>query len=34
MHPDDNWYLLQPENQYEIAKAIADGIVDYFLDLK
>jgi N-acetylmuramoyl-L-alanine amidase len=34
MHPDDNWYLLQPEYQYEIAKAIADGIVDYFLDLK
>ncbi|MGE4413004.1 MAG: N-acetylmuramoyl-L-alanine amidase, partial [Candidatus Caldatribacteriota bacterium] len=34
MHPDDNWYLLQPEYQYEIAKAIADGIVDYFLYLK
>jgi N-acetylmuramoyl-L-alanine amidase len=33
MHPEDNWYLLQPENQKEFARAIMDGIIDYFLSL-
>ena len=31
MHPDDNWYLLQPDYQREFAAAIMDGIIDYFL---
>jgi len=34
MHPEDNWYLLQPEYQKEFAQAIMDGIVDYFLSLQ
>jgi N-acetylmuramoyl-L-alanine amidase len=33
MHPKDNWYLLQPEYQKEFARAIMDGIIDYFLSL-
>jgi N-acetylmuramoyl-L-alanine amidase len=33
MHPEDNWYLLQPEYQKEFARAIMDGIIDYFLSL-
>jgi len=33
MHPDDNWYLLQPEYQREFAGAIMDGIIEYFLSL-
>lgn len=33
MHPDNNWYLLQPEYQREFARAIMDGIIDYFLSL-
>jgi N-acetylmuramoyl-L-alanine amidase len=33
MHPEDNWYLLQPEYQREFARAIMDGIIDYFLNL-
>ena len=33
MHPEDNWYLLQPEYQREFARAIMDGIIDYFLSL-
>jgi len=31
MHPDDNWYLMQPDYQREFAAAIMDGIIDYFL---
>ena len=34
MHPDDNWYLLQPIYQREFARAIMDGIIDYFLSLQ
>jgi len=34
MHPEDNWYLLQPEYQREFARAIMDGIIDYFLSLQ
>ncbi len=33
MHPDDNWYLLQPGNQREFAEAIMNGIINYFLSL-
>jgi len=34
MHPEDNWYLLQPEYQKEFAQAIMDGIVEYFLSFR
>jgi N-acetylmuramoyl-L-alanine amidase len=34
MHPDDNWYLLQPDYQKEFAAAIMDGIIDYFFSLQ
>jgi len=30
MHPEDNWYLLQPINQKEFARAIMHGIIEYF----
>lgn len=30
MHPDDNWYLLQPVHQKEFAEAMMNGIIDYF----
>ncbi|MCG2688380.1 N-acetylmuramoyl-L-alanine amidase, partial [Candidatus Parcubacteria bacterium] len=30
MHPEDNWYLLQPINQKEFARAIMQGIIEYF----
>lgn len=33
MHPDDNWFLLQPEYQKELASGIMNGINDYFLNL-
>ncbi|OFW54917.1 MAG: hypothetical protein A2163_05235 [Actinobacteria bacterium RBG_13_35_12] len=33
MHPDDNWYLLQPKYQREFAGVIMNGIIDYFLSL-
>ena len=33
MHPDDNWFLLQPEGQKEFARAIMQGISDYFQNL-
>ncbi len=33
MHPDDNWYLLQPEYQQELAMGIMNGINEYFFNL-
>jgi len=33
MHPEDNWYLLTPKYQKEFARAMMDGIVEYFLSL-
>lgn len=33
MHPDDNWFLLQPEYQRILAQGIMDGIRDYFFSL-
>ena len=33
MHPEDNWFLLQPEYQQELALGIANGITEYFLNL-
>ena len=33
MHPEDNWYLLQPFSQREFAVAILEGIIDYFKKL-
>ncbi|MDD3031518.1 MAG: N-acetylmuramoyl-L-alanine amidase [Atribacterota bacterium] len=33
MHPEDNWYLLQPAFQKEFAAAIMEGIIDYFQEL-
>jgi len=34
MHPHDNWYLLHPQGQKDIAAAIIKGVENYFLDLK
>lgn len=34
MHPEDNWYLLQPIYQKEFAWAIMHGIIEYFLSLQ
>lgn len=33
MHPEDNWYLLQPEYQKIIASGIANGVSEYFRSL-
>jgi len=33
MHPHDNWYLLHPQGQSDIAAAILKGIENYFLAL-
>lgn len=34
MHPEDNWYLLQPMYQKEFAWTIMHGIIEYFLSLR
>jgi len=31
MHPEDNWYILQPQGQKELAGAMKEGIKRYFL---
>ncbi|MDW7739700.1 MAG: N-acetylmuramoyl-L-alanine amidase [Bacillota bacterium] len=31
MHPEDNWYILHPLGQREFARAIKEGIKNYFL---
>lgn len=31
MHPHDNWYLLHPRGQEELARAMMKGIANYFL---
>lgn len=33
MHPEDNWFLLQPIFQREFALAIMEGISDYFQEM-
>lgn len=31
MHPHDNWYILHPRGQKELARAMLEGIKNYFL---
>ncbi len=31
MHPEDNWYILHPRGQKEFARAMKEGIKEYFL---
>lgn len=34
MHPDDNWYILHPRGQKQIARSMMEGIKEYFLTLE
>ncbi len=31
MHPEDNWYILHPRGQQEFARAMKEGLKEYFL---
>ena len=31
MHPQDNWYILHPSGQEKFARAMMEGIKEYFI---
>jgi N-acetylmuramoyl-L-alanine amidase len=31
MHPEDNWYIFHPRGQEDFARAMKEGIKEYFL---